>query len=420
MNSQPLRFAVPHQVSRRGLRGAVLFTAATVLSHLCILSVMLILGNVLGPERYGAVTFGLALQSYLFLLGCQGVKQIVVHRGVQHPEQLDHLFTAHLIVTGLAASLAGGGVIMGACFAPISSAERILLSVLAVGNVTACLNIQPLFDAHHQQFKSAAVVLTVEVVGLLFVIGVRSAGLLRVETVGAFFAGKWAMSTVAHYLIYHRTIHRLRLMFVPADVRNLLRSGWPLLFAALVATIPFNAGVFFLRLFHSQTSVALLGLGQQAASAYILAVTIGLRLVQPHAYGPRGLVKAFARKLVLAYGVFLVILLAGMSIAAEVIVNWLLNSSYRSALSPMLVMLGGAFVYGIGGLTSVYLIVFRQERFILIANACASLIYLAAGCIVIPHTSCTGAAVLTTASASLTSVLLIARLWICHRTKSKR
>ena len=408
---------MPYQGSRKGVQDAALFTTFTILSHLCTLTVMLVLSNALGPEGYGAITFSLAVQSYLFLLGCQGVKQIVVYRGIQHPEQIDRLFTAHLIVTGLAASLGAWIVVIGTCLVLPPSPEGTLLRFLAVGNVVACLNIQPLFDAHHEQSKSAAVVLIVEAVGLFLVIRVRSVGWLSMETVGAYFVGKWVVSTIAHHLVYHHMMHRLRLRFVQADIGDLLRQGWPLLFAALVAMLPFNAGVFFLRFFHSEASVAFLGLAQQAASAYILASTIGLRLVQPHVYGPRELEKAFSCKLILVYGVFLTMLLAGMGIAAMVIVNRLLDSAYHEALWPMLILLGGAFVYGVGGLASAYLIRFREERYVLIANACASIFYMAAGFILIPSWSYIGAALLTVASAGLTSALLIARLWACHRTK---
>jgi len=415
MSSQYPNAAVLSLGARRGVRGAILFTAFTILSHFCTLAVMLVLSNVLGPERYGAVTFGLTMQSYFFLLGGLGIKQIIIYRGTQYPKNLDRLFTAHLTVTGLASGCVGAAAILGAYFEPISSEERVLLCFLAVGNVIACLNIQPLFDAHHHQAKSAAVALVVEAIGLLFIVAARSAEWLGVETAGAFLAGKWVVNATIHHLVYHYKVRRLRLEFVRADVRALVRSGWPLFLAALVAGIPFNIGVIFLRFFQGEADVALLGLGQQAAAAYILAATIGIRIVQPYVYGPRGLEMAFAYKLAFSYGVFLVIVLVGMGSAAVVIVGWLLDSAYRSALGPMLVLLGGAFVYGIGGLTSVYLIRFGQERIVLRANACAAIFYLAAGCFVIPSWSCAGAAFLTVVSAAIASGLLIAQLWICVR-----
>ena len=54
---------------------------------------------------------------------------------------------------------------------PVTHSERVLLSIVALGNIASCMNIRGFFDVHHRQPTSSAISLISEVLGLLSIVG---------------------------------------------------------------------------------------------------------------------------------------------------------------------------------------------------------------------------------------------------------
>jgi O-antigen/teichoic acid export membrane protein len=374
------------------VKAAAQLVVYTLLTQSCSCCATLLLAAGLGREGYGAFAFALTLQSFLFLFGCVGVKPIVLRDGIARPDELDQIATSHLVITAAGSGLACLVTIAAAACAPLTCAERLLLSLLAVGNTAACTNIATLFDVHHQQTRSAAITLVAEFCGLLAIAWLRLTGGLGLPAASSVFAGKWALATAGHYLVYHRSVRSLRLTLSPAAVRAMLSSSWPLMFSAVVATAPFGSGVLFLRWLTGNADAAIFGLANQVAYAYLLFAAVGNRIFQPHMAGPHGLRKGFVLRLALASGAFLGTLLLGALGAGLCVILFILGPDYHDAILPMAVLLAAACLHSVGTLAGTYLVVFGRERTILAANICAASICIAGCWLVVPRFSYNGAA----------------------------
>jgi O-antigen/teichoic acid export membrane protein len=387
-----------------------LFALFSILSHGCFLIVILLLAQTLGPDQFGKVAFALALQTYGFLIGSLGIKPVVVREGAADAANLDRVFTAHFLLTGVGSVSVCLVTLATLEFVPVHEPERLLLSLLAIGNVATCLNIQPFFDVYHQQAKSSAIHFAAESATLGVIVWLRQAGRLDLVSVGAALAFRWTASAVGHYLVYHFSIRRLRFTLCWTTLGLLVQSSWPLLISTLVAIVPLSAGVVVVRLLADETSAALLGLGQHAASAYVLVVVLGIRFAQPFIAGPGGLEPESVRKMVLGFGWFLVVLWVGASLAsAGVVVGWL-EPAYRDAVWPTLILLLAAFVKSVGNAASIYLVVLREEGFVLLANGCVVGVYVIGCMVLVSRFSYLGAAWLSVGSAALATLLIVGRV----------
>jgi O-antigen/teichoic acid export membrane protein len=397
-----------------------LVTVFTGVSHLALLLQILTLTQVLGPQRYAIFAFGLTLQSYLLWLSSLGVRAVTVREGIQAPEKLDQLFTTHQLVTGSLSSLLAVATITVAGLAPVGHAERGMLALLAVGNVCQSMNIQPLFDVHHRQAQSALLVLTAEALALGFMVTLASQGLLGLVAAGAVFAGKWVLSNAAHLALYHYRVRPLRLNYSGDVLRTVFTSAWPVTIANMVATVPFTAGVILVRFSHGEVPAALMALGQHAAGAFLFLATMSVRVVQPHLAALGRFPGGPVWRLAALHGGFMGVLAAGAVGAAWVVVRFLLGPQYADAFGPMALMLGAAFVASLGMFAGSFLMVHREGRVLVLANALGAALYLAAGAVVVPHFSYPGAVALSGCASLLAAVLLTAGvcrpLWR-HRQK---
>ena len=369
-----------------------LLVVCTFLTQLCALATFLILTRALGPDGFGRLTFALTLTSYLLLLGCMGIRPVIVREGVQRPGDLDRIIGSHLTITGVTSVLLFLILSVAAWAAPITLPERTLLILLAAGNVAACINLLSLFDAHHRQVRCAAVSLATEFLGLLAVLGLMRAQALDLATVGAVFCGKWLLTTALQYTVYHFSVRRLHIVVSLPDVRRMLHSSLPVLLSGLLTVIPLNSAAFFLRAFGSDADVAVFGLCFQLVSAYLLFAMLAGQVLQPHIAGVYGLYRSFVWKLVLFYGTFLALLWAVAFAGALVLILWFLDPFYRAAILPSALFLCGTMVLSVGNLTNAYLVVFRRERALLPASIASTVVYVC-GCLVfVPRYSVTGAA----------------------------
>jgi O-antigen/teichoic acid export membrane protein len=380
----------------------------TALTQAAAVLTLLLLTNGLGPAGFGVFAFAIALQPYLYLTGTFGTALVLFREGVREPEQLDAITTAYQ-ATGLAGSLVVGALTAAiAWFAPISPGERDLICLTALGNVGACLALAPLFDVHHRQPLAGVVGLAVELAALAAVFALARTGTLTLPWVGVVYAVKWWLLTAGQYVLYHLAIRPLRLVFRSERLWRMIRSSLPLAGSTMIAGLPANAGVFFVRLYHGKADAGVFGVASQAAAAYLMFSYLAIRILQPHIAGPYGLDRSFLRKLVLFAALFLVLLAAGgFAVAAGVIV-WLLAPEYRAALVPMAVLLGAAVVLSAGVLASSYLVVLHRERTVLIAHAVSAVVYVAGVVVLVPPLANLGAATAAALAAGCGTAWMVA------------
>jgi len=284
---------------------------------------------------------------------------------------------------------------------PIESHERLLLGLFAVANIASATSLVPLFDVHHRQLRSSVISLLAEVGAVMLLAGLYQVGCLNLGTAAAVFAIKWAAAMGVHFWVYDRGIRRIRLAFDRAHTRAMFRSSLPLMFSALVATLPFQAGVLVVRWRCDAPSAALLGLAQQAASAYLVFSVLGMRVVQAYLSAPHGLAGAFLRRLSLLYMLFITLLWLGSMGLGAILLRWLLDPRYGAALNPMLFLLTAAFVNSVGGFAGTLLIIRREENAVLTANLVGGLVYVGACGLVVSRFGPTGAAGLAMAATAL-------------------
>ncbi len=361
---------------RTAARNLIWLGLLSVLGQTCALGVVFLLTSALGRPVFGIVASALTFQSYLLKLGCVGIKQITVREAAQHPDRLDTTSTSHFVIAGTSSSLVG---ILATVVVWVIGwgefDERVLLTILALGNVAACLNIRPLLDAQHQQPKAAGMTFLSELLAMLAIGYLYRTEQLSLPAIGLVFSVKWLVACVGQHLFYHFTVRRIRWCYSGSNVRLILASSWPIMLTLLITAIPMTSGVFLVRSMIGDDETAILGLAQQVAVAYIMLLGLCSRIVEPHIAGPYGLHRGFLKKLILFVAVLSVVLL-GLAVAAVyVLLNHLINQQYESALMPICLMLVAGVTVNVGRIGSMYLVVLHRETSVFRANAIAAILF---------------------------------------------
>jgi O-antigen/teichoic acid export membrane protein len=382
------------EAGRQALRNLVGLLAWTAVWQTSTVGTVLLLSRGLDPERFGILNFALTWQTYLTLLGSLACGSVVIREGVQRPDELDAIVTSFLSLTATSSMLVCAASLIVVGLAPVSGGEQWLLALVAAGSVPASMNIQPLFDIHHSQARGVAVGAVAEVLGLLAVTWLWWSGGLTLPILGGVYAAKWGLTSAGQLLAYHASIRRLRWRYSPVDTRRILGLSWPILFAALLYTLPLSASVLLVRLRSGPVDAALVGLGYQVANAYLVLGGLGLQVVQPHIAGQYGLHLSFLRKLALFAALFLSSLAALAFAGAWAVVRFLLPPIYEAAIAPMAWLLAASVLLLVARIAHVYLVRFEDGAFILTAHLASALLY-ASGCLLLtPAWMKTGAAVL--------------------------
>jgi O-antigen/teichoic acid export membrane protein len=392
------------------LRTLLGLLVGTAVSHVSALGVLLLLVRALPPSDFGVLSFALTAQGYLALLGSLACGSVVIREGVRRPADIDAIATSFLTLTATSSALVCAGSLIAVGLAPVSSAERWLLMLVALATVPASMNIQPLFDMHHRQAHGVIVGALVETLALLAVLGLWRSDSLTLPAVGAVYATKWGLISSGQLLVYHSMVRRVRWSWSPADIRQVLRSSWPILFAATLFSVPLSSGVVLVRLRIGTVEAALFGLAYQVASAYQIFAALGVQVVQPHIFGRWGLHTGFLAKLAM----FTMLLLGGVGVLAFAggwaVVSLLLPPVYHAALPLMAWLLAAAALLTVGRMLSVYLIRFDDGPVILGAYLLSALLYVA-GCLLLPLPRLRpGAAVLAAGAALVGTAICLWRV----------
>ncbi len=382
-----LRAVVRPYLTAAGKQAAwnlVALVILTALTQTAAVLMLLLVTNGLGPAQFGLFAFALSLQPYLSLAGTLGTALVLFREGVREPDELDSITTVYQSVS-LVGALIVGGVTAGAAWcAPISPTERGLICLIAAGNVAACLALAPLFDVHHRQPLAGAIGLAAELLTLLAIFVLFRTGKLDLVTLGAVFATKWWFITAAQYVVYQLAIRRVRLVFRKQRFLRMLRSSLPLAGSTMIAGLPANAGVFFVRWFRGEAEAGVFGVASQAATAYLMFSYLAIRILQPHIAGRHGLDRLFLRKLILFAALFLFVLYLGGFAVATGVILFMLTPAYHAAVLPMAVLLGAMLLLSVGVLASSYLVVLHRERVVLAVHLAATAVYVATALFLIP------------------------------------
>lgn len=350
----------------RALRNLVGIAACTGLGNLCAAATLFLMTSRLSPAAFGAFVVMQTVQSYLLLLSCGGTLTVTIREAARYPDCLDAITTAHLVLNVGTALLLGLLAVAASWLLPLAAEERWLLAILLAGNVAAAAYPLTLFDLHHRQWLGSVISLAGEILGLIAMGLLAWHDVLRLSTVGLVFAGKWVAVSAGQAATYHLAVHRFRWRLCGATLRTMFRSAWPTALAALVALVPLNAGIFFVRVFRGEDEAGLYGLAYQVAAAYQLFAGLGTRILQPHIVGPYGFDHRFLVKLVLFASMYI----AGIGILAflggYLLITWFLQPYYEAAVPPLGCLI---FTAGLGNglsLVAVYFVRLGRERFILV------------------------------------------------------
>ena len=349
----------------------------TLLAQLCALVSVLVLSSTFGRNGFGILSVGLAVQPIMMTIGTLGIRIVVVREGSRDASEsrLDILASSHFLLTTIGGIAIGALVVALAVVLPLTHNERVLLCLIAVGNIGQCLSVASFFDAHHRQTTSALIHMAWEGAGLAAILLLVYGGKATIPIVGSFIAGKWILATATGISVYHWGIHRLRFIFSRENVCLLIQSGWPLMVGGLLVLIPSNTGVLFVRTYHGQGDAGIFGLAQQVAFGYLMLAALALRILRPHIAGPFGMQKSFIRKLVAFVALYLSSLYAAVLAGAIFVITVFLPPTYSSAILPMSILLSGAMAFAASRFATNYLVVLHREHGVLWTNAITALIF---------------------------------------------
>jgi O-antigen/teichoic acid export membrane protein len=382
----------------KNLAGLVLFR---LLSQGALVGTVLILTRSLSKPEFGSFMVAITLQPYLLLLSGSSLIMVAVREISRDPSKRGTVFGSYVLITGTASLIVFGLTTVAVLLLPLSVAERTLLCLVALGNVAAALDLQPFFDASHEQAKWGALTFSGDLLALVGIVIAWQLDHLTISVLGCLLALKWVVGTLGQYTYLRLTGEAHRIVVSLSTVRSLLRSAWPLTVTQLVTVIPVSGGVFLVRIFHGNAAVGSYGLATQIAAAFTMIAVLAHRIIQPHAAGPHGMERSFFRKMVIFYAIFSGALLVAVIGCTTIVVLGFLPPNYSDVLLLGTVLLVGGMMYSAAGIGGIYLVVLRREVDVLRGSFLTTVIYVVMALLLIPRYAAPAAAVASTVSSSL-------------------
>ncbi|MCC6416552.1 MAG: oligosaccharide flippase family protein [Opitutaceae bacterium] len=392
----------------------------TVLTQGCYLAVLILLTSALEPGAFAAFSAAITLFNYLIITGSAGTGGVVLREVAFRPHDRTVIETSFFVVTAGSSIAVAAAAIVGALSFSFADDERALLILTALGVIPYSMSLAPLYTAVHRQALCAAIVFATELGGLMAIAALASSARLSLAAVGVVLLLKWLLATIAQAVIYHFWLRRLGWAFSGSDVKQLLRTCWPMLLATFAYALPLSAGIFFVRTLSSENDSAAFGLAVQCALAYQLLMALGLRIVQPHINGMFGLHRQFVKKL-LVFVVASGILLSLVAFAGGAIVVYFLDDpAYQAAIGPMAILLLTAFLMSLASVANVYLLRFSDLGFIVLIHLAVVVAYLTAMVLLAATMTITVAAVVALIAQFIAAALLCGRaaMWIAECASS--
>ena len=354
-------------------------------SQACNLSVVLLLGNALGTERFGVLASSLSVQSLIVLFGTVGLRPIVIREATQRPKERNRIASTYMVLTSLAAGGLALVVVIGGLFAPISTAERILLATVAFGSIPACATILPFYDVHHRQAQGALLTSLVDLAVLGVVAWLIQSSRVSLPLLGIILATKWLILGCLLIVNYTIFIERLHFEFSLIETYRLYASSWPVLISGIFALLPIASSVLIVRYFHGESEAGIMGLATQALRMFVMLTVLAFRVVRPHVSGPYGFSRGFVWKQGLFYCVYFGVLYPCSLAGAWVLIHCMLKASYQPAWEPVCIMLTAALIAAIGRAPNAHLVVMKREYLVTQSFAVAGLVFCVASFLLAPR-----------------------------------
>jgi len=408
------RWLEPYQTDagRAAGRTLVLLSLLVAVTQFVSVTRVFLLTRGLGSDLFGVFAVGLALRGYLSAVGVFGVNRVMIRDGARNPALLDVVATSYFVITSAASLTLFALVVVATAWAPLKHSERLMIWLLAAGNVADCVNLRSLFDIHHRQARSAAITACCEVAGLALIIAAYLTERLSLPLVGGIYAGQWTAACIGQYLVYHRTVKRWRWSFSAEHIRQSLNSSWPLVLSGVIAVLPMTSGVFFVRWWHDNTDAAILGLAQQISGAYAMCAMSATTILQPHIAGQYGMTGGFFKKLVGFFIAFHAALFALAALGTTVLIVMFLEPVYYAAIVPTLILLVGRVLNSAQGIGGMYAITRSLERLLLVVNGTRATLFVVGCVLLVPYGSYLASVCLSTLAAACGLTLII---WIVGR-----
>lgn len=341
---------------RQALRNLIGLVVCTGISQACALGVLLILTHGLSQSAFGAVIFALNVQTYLFTIGTFGLTTVVVRDLTQQPEKTDETITAYLTIVTVASVLVGVVTAVVAAVVPVSWDERVMLWCMAAGNVAACLNLNPIYDAAHKQALAAGITLPGDCLLIGIILAFYLAGSLTVTSVGIAMMGKWSLTIALQAAVLHRVIRPLRLCHNGRWIRRLLSAGRPMVLAVFLWLVPLRGGVVLTRLAQGTAETAVYGFALQLASPALFAGLILVQIIRPHILGPMGVHSRFLTKLVVIASTALLGIWTATVAVSQVIIRLMNLPEYGAGAMAVAILAGSFILAAVNGFLDAYLL----------------------------------------------------------------
>jgi len=376
----------------QALRNLSSLLAATAVAQVCGLVSVLLLTRSLGADGYGVFVFWLTIQNYLMILGSAGLRPIIVRELIRRPDALNRLWTAYVAITGgLGILLAVLTIAIGAILTPTPS-EQIVLTIIAIGNVAACLNPLPFYDFRHAQGRSAVIMTVSEVTALGIISALYISNNLSLPAAALVFAAKWIGSAAWLWLMLQRDLPEIRWDWSKSEPVRLLSSSWKLVVSALLGTIPLTAGILLVRFYHGDAAAGIFGIAMYAPRALLLLVGQLNRVIQPHIMGPYGFKSTFIGRLLFVYTMFVGFIAICGAAGLWFVITYVLSSDFQPALDSGVIMLSASTLLAVGGLCVQYMVAMNRERVVAIIYILMAMLYLISAIVLIPPYTILGAA----------------------------
>ncbi|MFT5526178.1 MAG: O-antigen/teichoic acid export membrane protein, partial [Pirellulaceae bacterium] len=389
------------EAGKQAANNLLWLTSLTVLGQMCALGGVFLMTEAMGKATFGLVVTALFMQRYFLRLGCAGVKPIIVREIAKNPDQLDMLATSHFVITLACSTLVAILTTTVVWLVPVTTDERLLITLLVWGNIAACTNLRPLFDSQHQQPKGAWVSFASELLALTALLAMFWTGQITFIGVGLVFAGKWLLTTLGQAAVYHWTTRRFHWVFSESNIRFLLASSWPIMLTLVVSSIPLTFGVVIVRFLEGEALAADIGLAQQLTTAFVTIMGLCGRVIDPHIAGKYGLRKDFIRKLAVFAAAMWLTLYAFALGGTYIVFTYVIRHEFSGALAPAALMLLGALLVDVARMGGSYLVVLRRERRVFHANLLTAITFLATVFLFIQFNPAVGVGIATVLSASV-------------------
>lgn len=390
----------------------------TAVSQGCLIVAVIILTGALGREPFGILATALALQNYVVVVGSAGLPVVLVREFVRRPGEQSKIVSTFVVMAWALGTVSATAAVLIAWLLGVSSDELRVLAVLAIGATPACANPIAVYDALHRQAVASVVIALADLILLAIVLAGWYGEYLSVLGVAFVFAAKWFMAVMALTLMMRRWVR-----FSLNEVRwneaiRLWRSGWPILVASILATLPISGGTIIVRWLHGPAEAGIMGLAAQVLQAVLTIGSLAHRLVSPHVNGPYGFDRRFVLKLLVFYALFLSLVYISLLGGTAVLVRYVLDPAYSSALWPCWLS-ATAGVIAIGGTTgNNYLLAMHRERWISVSFFGAAVVFTLTSAVLTGPFAASGQAAATVIAYAALSVLNALGLVLGHSTKN--